>query len=195
MLIVISHPEKRNNESFFINQLFDAGLELCHLRKPNFSLDDYKKLIESIDIKYHHKLVLHHHHSLADEFKINRIHFSEFNRLKQQNFNSFQDFILSTSVHSIADFNTLSSNFEYAFLSPVFESISKQRYISTLNLLEEVKKRTNFHSHLIALGGITPENKHVALEKGYDGVALLGAIWNSNQPLKNYKKCLTVHSF
>jgi thiamine-phosphate pyrophosphorylase len=120
---------------------------------------------------------LHQFHSMAEEFGINRLHFTSENRKKTSDWEQYSDFILSTSVHSIEEFNELPSCFEYAFLSPVFPSISKVGYFSEKNLFEEVKKRTNFQTKLIALGGITLENGQWTMDNEFDGVAMLGAIW------------------
>lgn len=83
----------------------------------------------------------------------------------------------------------LDTVFEYAFLSPVFSSISKEGYASKLDFSIEISKRTNHTTKLIALGGIQFENIHQAIAFGFDDVALLGAIWESNNPLENFKKC------
>ena len=42
---------------------------------------------------------------------------------------------------------------------------------------------------MIALGGIDLENIEKTLENGFDNVALLGSIWNSENPLKQFKLC------
>ncbi len=178
--IIISNPVSLPNEINRINQLFDDGLELLHLRKPGYPEQEYRSLIESIKPGFHKRLVLHQFHSIAEEFDIHRLHFPKQKRRETTDWEQYSGFILSTSVHSIEEFNDLPNCFEYAFLSPVFLSISKAGYVSEKNLLEEVKKRTNFHTKLIALGGITFENGQLAIENGFDNVAMLGAIWQGN---------------
>jgi thiamine-phosphate pyrophosphorylase len=75
--------------------------------------------------------VLHSHHNLAKALAIHRI-FYQNNRnavtRKQLETCKKQDFTLSTSTHSIEDFNELDPAFDYAFMSPVFTSISKENY-------------------------------------------------------------------
>jgi thiamine-phosphate pyrophosphorylase len=96
---------------------------------------------------------------------------------------------LSTSVHTIEDFNTLDDSFDYAFLSPVFPSISKENYTSKTDLFVEIKKRENLRTQLVALGGMDSNTINQTLENGFDKVALLGTIWNSETPIKNFKSC------
>lgn len=74
-------------------------------------------------------------------------------------------------------------------MSPVFKSISKENYDRNINWSTEIKKRSNFKTKLIGLGGIQAENIHQAMEMDFDDVALLGTIWNSEQPIKNFELC------
>jgi thiamine-phosphate pyrophosphorylase len=175
--IIITNPVSLPDEIQIIHQLLGDGLEMLHIRKPDYSETDYRSLLSCIHSYYRDKLVLHQFHSMAEEFGINRLHFTSENRKKTSDWEQYSDFILSTSVHSIEEFNELPSCFEYAFLSPVFPSISKVGYFSEKNLFEEVKKRTNFQTKLIALGGITLENGQWTMDNEFDGVAMLGAIW------------------
>lgn len=174
--IIITNPVSLPDEMQIIHQLLDDGL-VFHIRKPDYLESDYRSFLSCFDANYSNKLVLHQFHSMAKEFGINRLHFTSKHRKETTDWKYYSEYILSTSVHSIEEFNELPEYFEYAFLSPVFESISKVGYVSEKNLFTEVKKRTNFRTKLVALGGITSENGQRALENGFDGVAMLGAIW------------------
>ena len=187
-MIVISNPTAIANEINTIHALFERGLELFHIRKPEFSAEEIKAFVTAIGLEYKNKLVLHSHHHLVEDFGINRI---QMNPVRVQNSDRVipDKNIFSTSTHSIDEFNSLSNDYEYAFLSPVFPSISKENYLPKINLFEEIKKRINFDTKLVALGGISAANIQQTLEKGFDDVALLGTIWNTNQPIKNFELC------
>jgi len=75
------------------------------------------------------------------------------------------------------------------FLSPVFPSISKAGYGVNNTVLNELKQKNNPLIQLIGLGGIHPENCRKVLENGADGIALLGSIWQSNNPLNTFLSC------
>ena len=156
-MIVITNPSAVANEISVINSLFEEGLSLVHIRKPNFSEFEMAQYVHQIKLEFRSKLVLHSHHQLADDFGINRIHFSERER-KTIRVNNVESKIISTATHSVKDFNSLSSDYEYAFLSPVYASISKENYFPKTNLLEDIKQRTNFDSKMVALGGIHSGN-------------------------------------
>jgi thiamine-phosphate pyrophosphorylase len=147
--------------------------------------------LSKIGKEYWSRLVLHQQHQLALDFGVNRIHFTENARasLDLESTNNRDGFIKSTSTHSIIDFNTLDTCFEYAFLSPIYQSISKPDYKSDLDVPKAVAERTNFKTKLVALGGISTQNIDRTYKSGFDGVALLGSIWNTNQPIQNFKLC------
>lgn len=192
-MIVITNPTAVHNEISIIHSLFENGLELLHIRKPDYSETEMILFLTALGSGFKDKLILHNHHHLADSFGIHRYHFQKKDR--NCDLRVMNPVFQSTSTHSIAEFNTL-RNFEYAFLSPIYPSISKPGYESSENHLESIKKRRNFNTKLVALGGISMENISETLEKGFDDVALLGCLWNNTDPLKNFKTCQEiVHSF
>ncbi|MCH7403394.1 thiamine phosphate synthase [Belliella kenyensis] len=194
-LIIISSPLPVAQEAEAINELFDAGMGVFHLRKPDWSYEQTAKLLTNINSKYHHQIALHHHHDLSDEFEIKRLHFTE---LKRKNTSKIHlanlkkmGFITSTSAHQISDLTDLVP-FHYKFYGPVFDSISKKGYLS------KVGKNFNLASHLIntkviALGGIELSNLSIVTSMGFDGIAVLGTIWqkHGNDRITTFQKLQT----
>lgn len=188
MIIVITPEEFVQNETELINELFQEGLDFLHIRKPFINSKEMKDFIQKIDLKFHHQLVLHSHYDLAKDFYISRFHFREIDR-QNELYKSFADKTISTSVHDIEAFNDLNKDWKYAFISPVFPSISKKGYGENSTILNDIKKRDNSNVKLIALGGINENNINEVFDNDVDGVALLGAIWESDEPLNVFKKC------
>ena len=126
-MIVITNPSAISGEISIIDSLFEEGLSFLHIRKPKFSEVEMARFIDQIKVEFRSNLVLHNHHQVAEDFGINRIHFSEKARKDSHDFPArfSKPCRYSTSTHSIEDFNSLEKDFEYAFLSPVFKSISK----------------------------------------------------------------------
>lgn len=192
-MIVISNPTPYKNEIKLIHSLFTEGLLLFHIRKPLFSEDEMKTYLFEIGSEYNNRLILHQHHQLAEDFGINRLHFTEKMRtktfpesLKKRKERGFK---LSTSIHNMPDFEKLHNAFDYAFLGPVFDSISKPNYASNLDFRMELSQRKNYKTALVGVGGITPSKIKTALDFGFDDVALLGTIWHSINPVENFKLC------
>ncbi|MFW0739540.1 thiamine phosphate synthase [Flavobacterium sp. T12S277] len=195
-MIVITNPSPIKNETDIVHSLFEEGLALLHIRKPDFSEAETVQFIHQIKPEYRNKLVLHNHHDLAEDLGIGSLHFSEKERnhrheisAKFLNPDRNKNGTKSTSTHTIEDFNSLENDFDYAFLSPVFKSISKEEYHPKTNLFEALKSRTNHKTKVIALGGMDAENIQKTLENGFDDVALLGTIWKNENPVKQFKLC------
>jgi thiamine-phosphate pyrophosphorylase len=190
-MIVITNPFFVEDEIDILHSLLREGLSLLHIRKPDFSKIEMAKFLHQLKLEFRSNLILHNHHDLAEDFGINRLHFSEKERKISDAFParfSKLSRYKSTSTHSIEAFNSLES-YDYAFLSPVFKSISKENYNPEKNLFEEIKSRRNHTMKLVALGGIDSENIQQVLENGFDDFALLGSIWKNENPLKQFKLC------
>lgn len=187
MLILISSPSEIAQEATLINQFFDEGLDLFHLRKPNDTEPEVRALIEKIDSKHHEKISLHQHHQLANNYGIGRLHFSERSRLEMGKVAigalKNEGYQLSTSVHSIEHLKLPGiSLFDYSFIGPVFDSISKPGYKARVGGDGEIFQRS---TKAVAIGGITASNLH-ELKEIFDGIAILGAVWCSPSPQSSF---------
>lgn len=188
MIVGISPEFDVEDEHITIHRLLYGGMDLFHIRKYRYSDEWLKNYVYKVDRELRCKLVLHSHFHLANELRIRRLHCSE--KKGAANMQYYEgDFILSTSVHSIEDFNKLSDKWKYAFLSPMFPSISKKGYGKEHSVIVELDQRENYSVRLIALGGIHGENYRHIRERGADGAGLLGSIWQSSQTLDIVKKC------
>ncbi|WP_121812213.1 thiamine phosphate synthase [Mucilaginibacter kameinonensis] len=182
-LIVISAPDVVANEAPIINRLFGAGLQRLHLRKPAWDIGRCIDLITQIDRAYHHAIVCHQHHQLIKIFEMDYLHYTENDRIKsdQSKLSSLVNdgYRLSTSIHDIGAIPGL-QRFEYAFLSPVFSSISKPGYRSILPA-DFCLDKSMPSPKVFALGGIDESNLEQIKNMNFDGAAVLGAIWQDPQ--------------
>lgn len=190
-IIVISSPDLIENEAEVINALFNAGMHLFHIRKPNASLPELRKLLKDIDPGYRAMLVLHQHQVLCDEYRLNRRHYPEALR-RQHDASYFADqrqrgIKLSTSIHKLESLPEFTA-FDYVFFSPVFNSISKPGYQTNIPANFTLPEKSGLPG-VIALGGIEACNVEKVSAMNFDGIAVLGAIWNrGGSPLKNFKQ-------
>src|SRR3972149_4312026 len=107
MIIVISNPAAIAKEHAIINQLFDEGLEIFHLRKKGFSENEIKKFIELIPEKYFNRIVLHSHYRLAKEYNLKGIHVPV-NTKNEQAYGT-----RSISFHSLDEIEKYNRKFDY----------------------------------------------------------------------------------
>jgi len=184
-LIVITEPQFVTNEATIIAQLLHWGVDLIHLRKPESSADDLAKLIEAIPTVYHNRLVLHDHFDLATHFTLHGLHLNRRNSVLPPNHKG----TVSQSCHTLDEVKACKTKYDYVFLSPVFNSISKLGYTSafTPKALSEAKKQGLIDQKVVALGGITAANIDKTKYYGFGGVALLGDIWSRTAD-KNFEE-------
>lgn len=168
-LIAITREVVEIDESCRICNLIDAGFDYVHIRKPALQKNEMQQFIESIPTRYYNRLKLHDHFDLADKYDLAGIHLNSRNRTAPTGFQKH----VSKSCHAIEELRDI-DRFEYVFLSPIFDSISKQGYKARFSK-EELENSSNLISEkVMALGGVA--DKHIPyLQKiGFGGCALLG---------------------
>jgi thiamine-phosphate pyrophosphorylase len=186
-LIVIAKPTFFKEECHLVNQLFEAGLSVFHLRKPAEDEAAHRKFMDGISPEYHSRIALHHHHSLANDYNTHRIHHTESFRKERNNGELTENKIFSTSIHHMADREQI-GQYQYSFFGPVFNSLSKCGYKGLIPPGFRLEKQQAIPK-IIALGGIGLAEIDKVKEMNFDGVALLGSIWNNpSQALTTLKK-------
>ncbi|MBT1688177.1 thiamine phosphate synthase [Dawidia soli] len=190
MLVVISSPVPMPREAECFNRLFEAGLEVLHVRKPKAGAGVFRDLLQGIDLRYYGRLTWHQHHAEGETWGMQRIHLPSI--VRQQTPSAQLDRwkalgkTISTSIHSPEEYRTLSSAIDYALLGPVFPSISKPGYRSTAPL--EAPARASQTTKRIAIGGLDPYRCEAVYNLGFDGIAALGSIWQQGDPVQNFKQ-------
>lgn len=190
-ILIITPENVISREGTLINALFEAGLEVLHIRKPGLPKVEIQNLINSISADFHSRVVIHSHYELVHDFHLKGIHLPE--KLRKEALTNETLKVISTSFHKLEDITNENKHFEYAFLSPVFESISKQGYHPFL-AIQQIK---SFLAHpipfpLIALGGISDKNVMQVREMGFSGAACIGYIWESQNPVEQFNKLIKV---
>jgi thiamine-phosphate pyrophosphorylase len=177
-LMLISHPTFFKGEARLVSSLLEIYDITFHLRKPTASRKEYETFLKNIPEPLHGKIMLHDAYDLKKQFALKGLHFSTRNRALAKHY-IFDD--KSTSCHSVEESKQMGATFNYHFLSPVFPSISKQGYTGNLDLKAvEGYLQQPRQNLIIALGGVDKEKIHVLRNIGFDGVALLGAVWQNN---------------
>lgn len=170
--IVITPEEIGEREAADISRWLDEGWDYVHLRHPEASLRDMRRLIEAIPQRHHRRLRLHGHFHLASEFNLGGLHLN--GRCPAPP--AFYSGALSRSCHSVAEVREAAGQCDYVTLSPIFDSISKKGYRSafTVSMLEELNDIAR--PLVIALGGVTPDRLAELKRFNFAGYAVKGAI-------------------
>ena len=175
-LILITSPRFFIEEDKIITALFEEGLDILHLRKPDTAPMLSERLLTLIPQQYHKRIVTHDHFYLKEEFNLMGVHLNSRNPDVPLNYKGH----VSCSCHSLEEVRQKKGHFNYVFMSPVFDSISKKEYLSNFSP-EELKaayKSGLIDKKVVALGGICTDNIRTIRKMGFGGAAILGDIWD-----------------
>lgn len=174
-LIAISWPDFFEGEAAVINALFEEDLDILHLRKPGAKEEDVATLIEKIEPRFRKRLTLHYLPDLAERYAVGGYHLSPNRPLAPEGWGGR----LSASCHTMEELVEKLHTVDYAFLSPIFDSISKSGYKSSFSheTLQKAASENVIGAGVVALGGVTPANMGMVKELGFGGVAVLGGLW------------------
>ncbi|WP_177229083.1 thiamine phosphate synthase [Pustulibacterium marinum] len=179
-LIVMTNPDEYPNEGMHISAMFREGLECLHLRKPNWTAAQLQALLAQIPTEYYERIKLHGHYQLVPQMSLGGIHLTESTKASFDR-EIYSGIAISASFHTPEAVIRSELPLQYAFLSPVFTSISKKDYAGK----GFTAPKASFP--VIALGGITEETLPKAFALGYEGIAVLGSVWGSAHPVTAYK--------
>ncbi|MDF3058274.1 MAG: hypothetical protein K0R17_2489 [Rariglobus sp.] len=185
-LIVISPEAEDVREHAVLAELFAAGLTDYHLRKPTWTREQLAAFLRVLPAGFHPRIVLHTHHDLATEFALGGLH--DRDRPKAQS-NLLGYFVRSRAVHDVVTLRASLDCYDRVLFSPVFPSVSKSGYLPSfapadLRSALALPRR----AEVIALGGIDASRIPACRDLGFDGVAVLGAIWQAADPVRAFNE-------
>lgn len=168
-LIAITVPYFYPGEARDIaDALMENRFKYVHVRKPGCCAEEMRGLLEQIPDGLRDRLSLHDFHELAIEYGIGGIHLNSRNPFAPDGWEGR----LSRSIHSLEEISGVTE--DYAFISPVFPSISKPGYSGNFTLEEASRWLT---PGIFALGGVTAEKLPLLEDAGFAGAAMLGGAW------------------
>ena len=187
-LIAITVPQILDDEHLLISSVLEKGIHRLHLRKPEASASEMRNILEKIPVCYHNRISLHDKFSLVEEFpNIGGLNLNRRNSDIPKGFNGQ----ISRSCHSLEEIRNC-SNMDYLFLSPIFNSISKEGYESgfTIEELESASDKGIINDKVFALGGIDEKTIPELHTISFGGVAVLGALWGNNPSIHNINELI-----
>jgi len=191
--VVFSYHLNIYNELKVIIGLFENGLEKFHLRKPEMNLDEYRNIIKSIPSEFHNRIMIHSHFELFNEFDL--LGYYIFANKRDIFIHPEGNYIRSTFCYQFDEIEKLESHYNYTMIGPVFKSISvKEQYGSfSHEYLQEIFNSKKYNTKVVAIGGIKEDTTEIALNYGFDSVAVLGSIWATYMESLDVKKAIDTY--
>ena len=172
--ITITRPDFFPGESVFISRLLASGVDIVHLRKPGATAEECAKLLDGLTSDDRRRIVIHDFFELAEPYGLKGIHLNARRSTVPDGYEGH----VSRSCHSLEEVKRYKDACDYVFLSPIFDSVSKQGYASafTDETLKQASSEGIIDRKVVALGGVTPDKISYLRQLGFGGAAMLGCV-------------------
>ena len=174
-LLLLSSPHFFVEEDKILSSLFEEGLDILHLRKPDTEPVYSERLLTLMPREHHSRIITNDHFYLKEEFQLMGIHLSARNPLPPQNYNG----LITRSCNSLEELAEAKRDSQYVILKDVFDSLSdperKSKY--TPEQLREAGCRGLIDRHVIAQTGISLDTIPQAADMGFGGVIVCNDLW------------------
>lgn len=178
-IIAITPPTPHPDETLWAHTLLDLGVDTLHVRKPLFTAKELQAYLQPlVQAELGQRIVVHSHYYLAPRLHLQGIHITQASKNTPLS-PALLALPRSISTHSIAEAAALPpSTYAYAFLSPIYPSISKPGYQGHFDTDQLRTLNQSSQTPIIALGGVTLERIETLKADGFAGLAAIGAFWN-----------------
>lgn len=188
-LLVMSGPKDQPDEIVEVVRMFEEGLEYYHIRKPKKSRRQLLEYIKEFPPKYRNRLIIHSYHGLHRQLKLGGIHLSRKHRKRGKLYRlklflrrkMEGNMVVTRTFHKLSDISNDRRTYSYTFLSPVFDSITHSTLSAGFSKRALLITIPQARQPVYAMGGVTPERIEQIAELGFEGAALMGAVWNANE--------------
>ena len=177
-IIAITVPKMIDEDAYLISNLLKMGIHSIHLRKPEATIHECRQLLAKLTKEKRAKIIIHDYPELYTEFSLKGIHINKNITSLPNGYNGFK----TRSCHSFEEVTKYKHEYDYLFLSPIFDSISKIGYKSAFTKEELLKASTSgiIDHKIIALGGVTLNMIPYLKQLNFGGIAMIGGIYNTN---------------
>jgi thiamine-phosphate pyrophosphorylase len=175
-LALMTQPTFFVEEDKILTSLFDEGLEILHLFKPDSEPVFSERLLSLLSDEYYKRIMVHTNFYLKEEYKLRGIHIEDETTPAPK---GYKGHISRTCTH-LDQLKEAKRNSDYVLLKYIFDSQTESDQKATFNLedLKEASRRGLIDRHVYALGGMNIDNIKIARDLGFGGIVISGDIWN-----------------
>lgn len=163
-LVLMSTPNFFVEEHHILTALFDEGLEMVHLDKPNSEPVFCERLLSLLPESYRRLIVTHDHFYLQNEYELKGIHLSERNPQVPAGYKG----CVSCSCDSLDSLSQAKKDRDHVLFDVTDIDLST---------LKDASKRKLIDKKVFATGDIDLDNVTQISDCGFGGVVLQEAIW------------------
>ncbi len=170
-----------------INQAIDGGVETVQLREKGLSTVELYVLaskIREITREKGANLIINDRADIALAVDADGVHLG-WQSLGIETVRKMigLDKLIGFSAHNLQEAeNAENAGADYVTISPIFDTANKEYFVEPLGTEKIGKIKEEIDIPVIALGGINENNVSSVLESGADGIAVISAILQSENP-------------
>ncbi len=163
-------------EDKILANLFEEGLENLHLYKPGAAPMFSERLLTLLGDDYHHKITVHGHFYLKEEYRLKGIHIDDAFTEPPAGYRGN----VTRTCHAISELKEAKRHSNYVFLHSIFDSQTNadEKQSFTREELETAAKQGLIDKKVYALGGMNLDNVKEAKALGFGGIVICGDLWN-----------------
>ena len=175
-LIVMTKPTFFVEEDKILANLFEEGLENLHLYKPGAAPMFSERLLTLLGDDYHHKITVHGHFYLKEEYRLKGIHIDDAFTEPPAGYRGN----VTRTCHAISELKEAKRHSNYVFLHSIFDSQTNadEKQSFTREELEAAARQGLIDKKVYALGGMNLDNVKEAKALGFGGIVICGDLWN-----------------
>lgn len=174
-LVIMTQPTFFVEEDKILTALFDEGLDILHINKPDSEPLYAERLLSLLPKSSHNSTVVHQHYYLKQEYDLRGIHIDDPAMPVPDGFRRH----ITRSTTNIADLHDMKKKCDYVFLHSLFDSLHSDMKASlTEEEIREANRSGLINKNVYALGGMTLESIPQARDMGFGGVVICGDLWN-----------------
>lgn len=175
-IIAITSPKIIAEDAYLINRLIELGVYSIHLRKPEADINECRELLNRLNAEERGKIVIHNFPELCTEYSLKGIHINKHVLNPPKNYSGFK----TRSCHSLEELKQFKDNYDYLFLSRIFDGIYNPELKSQFST-EQLQKASAdgiIDEKVIALGGVTFDKLPYLKELNFGGAAMIDDLYN-----------------
>jgi thiamine-phosphate pyrophosphorylase len=181
-ILLISPEGAEAREVAALEAMFAAGLERYHVRKPAWTEAELEAWLRALPVTWRPRLVVHGHSALAARLGLAGAHAPDAAGEAAGSAHS-------RSCHDLPTLRRRLGSHAALLFGPVFPSLSKPGYGPAADfpwpeLTRILESRRPADASVLAIGGVTAGRLVRCQALGFDGAAVLGAVWGDPDPVQ-----------
>ncbi len=171
----MTQPTYFVEEDKILTALFDEGMDMLHINKPEPDLTYAERLLSLLPKNRMDRISVHQHYFLRKEYGLRGIHIDNPADEIPADFKRH----VTRSTPNISDLKAMKKQCDYVMLHSLYDSLHDEvRASLTEDDMRAARKEGLIDRHVYALGGMSLETIPRAKDLGFGGVVICGDLWN-----------------